>query len=178
MNKTAVVVYKSKYGNTKKYAQWIAAEVGADLFDANNVNINDLSQYHTIVYGGGIYASRIEGISLITKNFESIKNRTLVVFTVGITSPTNTESIKPVIENEFTKEMKDSIHLFHLRGSLDYDNMGFMHKQMMKILKRFIVHKKPGDLTDDDKIILSSYGNVVDFIDKQTIGPICSCVDE
>ncbi|MEG1255312.1 flavodoxin domain-containing protein [Clostridium sp.] len=178
MNKTAVVVYKSRYGNTLKYAQWIAAEVGADLFESSKVNANDLLNYDTIVYGGGIYASHIEGISLITKNFETIKEKTIVVFTVGICSPLNIEGLKPTIENAFTEEMKNKIHIFHLRGGLDYSKMGFIHKQMMGMLKKFIAHKKPGELTEDDKIILSSYGNIVDFIDKQGIEPICRCIED
>ena len=29
--KSTVVVYKSKYGSAKRYAEWIAEEAGADL---------------------------------------------------------------------------------------------------------------------------------------------------
>jgi len=36
MRKT-VVIYKSKYGKTKQYAEWIAAELNAPLFDHTEI---------------------------------------------------------------------------------------------------------------------------------------------
>ena len=64
----AIVIYKSKYGSTKCYAQWIADELECDINDASNVKIEDLYEYDTIIYGGGLYAEVIAGVSLITKN--------------------------------------------------------------------------------------------------------------
>ena len=33
----AIVIYKTKYGSTKQYAEWIAEELGCDFIDAKNV---------------------------------------------------------------------------------------------------------------------------------------------
>lgn len=74
MNKIAVV-YASKYGSTKQYAQWIAEELSADLFESNKIPINELKEFDTIIYGGGLYAGTIKGINLIIKNLELIKNK-------------------------------------------------------------------------------------------------------
>ena len=56
-----VVVYKSKYGSTEKYAHWIAEDVKADIFKADNVKLDILLDYDTIVYCGGLYAGGILG---------------------------------------------------------------------------------------------------------------------
>ncbi len=48
-----VVIYKSKYGSSKKYAQWIAEEVNGDLFNSSNIKEEKLKEYDIIVYGGG-----------------------------------------------------------------------------------------------------------------------------
>ena len=55
MNKVAVV-YRSKSGYTEKYAKWIAKAVGADLLKGEKTKVDDLLNYETIVYGGGLYA--------------------------------------------------------------------------------------------------------------------------
>lgn len=60
MNKTAVV-FKSKYGSTKKYAQWIAEELSCDIFERKNVKSDDLEAYDTVIYGGGLYAGGVKG---------------------------------------------------------------------------------------------------------------------
>lgn len=66
-----IVVYKSKYGSTKKYAEWIADTLGTELSDASKINIESLKKFDTIIYGGGLYASGIIGINLITKSFNN-----------------------------------------------------------------------------------------------------------
>ena len=63
----AIVIYKSKYGSTKDYAMWIAEELGCEAKDAKSVKVLDLLAYDTIIYGGGLYAEIIAGVSLITK---------------------------------------------------------------------------------------------------------------
>ena len=43
------VIYKSKYGTTKRYAEWIAHELDAHLFEASAIKPEVLSSYD-IVY--------------------------------------------------------------------------------------------------------------------------------
>ena len=58
-----IVIYKSKYGSTKKYAEWISERTGFDCVEAGKVNAKRLADYDTVIFGGGIYASGIAGIS-------------------------------------------------------------------------------------------------------------------
>jgi len=67
-----IVIYKSKTGFTKKYAEWIANDLLADIFDVSKVNIDMLTTYDTIIYGGSLYAVGINGIKLIKQNFDKI----------------------------------------------------------------------------------------------------------
>ena len=50
MNNIAVV-YQSHYGTTKKYAEWIALALDADLLNRKKVSVSELSQYSTIIFG-------------------------------------------------------------------------------------------------------------------------------
>ncbi|WP_042678895.1 flavodoxin domain-containing protein [Anaerosalibacter massiliensis] len=171
MNKIAVV-YKSKYGSTKKYAQWIAEESKVDLFEHSQVDIKKLMEYDTIVYGGGLYASGIAGISVITKNYKALKDKRIIVFTVGLASTDRKEVFSPIIEKNFSKEMSDGIKFFHLRGGIDYKKLGFIHKSMMAMLKTVISKKDSQELSDDDRELLATYGKKVDFTDKSTLKPL------
>ncbi|MDD2402659.1 MAG: flavodoxin domain-containing protein, partial [Clostridia bacterium] len=46
-----VVVYKSKSGFTKKYAEWIAKELSAEIFEASRITADMMMDYDTVVYG-------------------------------------------------------------------------------------------------------------------------------
>lgn len=175
MNNVAII-YKSKYGSTKKYAEWITAELSGDLLEHSDVKIENLSSYNTIVFGGGLYASGINGVSLITKNFETLKNKNLIIFTVGLASTGDKSIFNPIIEKNCTEEMRKKIQFFHLRGGIDYKELNFFHKSMMAMLKTMVSKKKPEELSEEDKEMLSTYGAKVDFTDINTIEPLVSYV--
>jgi len=68
--------------------------------------------------------------------------------------------------------MQKSIKLFHFRGAIDYKNLSLIHKSMMALLKNK-VSKMPEDKMDDEaKMMLETYGQVVDFTDQSSIKPL------
>lgn len=132
---STVVIYKSKYGSTKQYAEWIREELGADLKNADEVKFKDLLQYDTIIYGAGVYIGCIAGIALISDNYELLKDKKIIVFAVGLTDPADIGKCNDLITKNFSWEMMDAIPVFHLRGALDYKKIGIGNKLMMKRLK-------------------------------------------
>lgn len=178
MDKIAVV-YKSKYGSTKKYAQWIADDAKAVLYECSQVDINKLMEYDTIIYGGGLYASGIAGVSIITKNYNLIKDKSIIVFTVGLAGNENKEIFTSIIEKNFpSEEMRESIKFFHLRGGIDYKKLGIVHKSMMAMLKIMLSKKDASELSNEDKELLATYGGKVDFTDRTTIKPLITFLIE
>ena len=168
-----VVLYGSKYGSTKQYAEWIAEELNADLLDVNDANLQNIKNYDTIIYGGAVYAGGITGINFIVKNYDQLKNAKLVIFTCGIADPSidiNKENLIKNVLKKFPKASADEFALFHLRGAMDYSKMSFLHKTMMSALVKKIKNKS--SLTDEERGILDTYGKTVDFVDKSTIWPI------
>ena len=57
-----IVIYKSLSGFTKKYAEWIAQETKADLFDLKEISSDILKKYDCVVFGGGLHAATINGL--------------------------------------------------------------------------------------------------------------------
>jgi len=170
-----VVIYESKYGATKQYAQWIADDLECDLVSASETNPDAIMKYDTIIFGGGLYASGISGISLITKNFEKLKEKNLIVFTVGLADPSQKEQFKPILDKNFEADMLEKIAIFHLRGSIDYKKLGIIHQSMMAMLKA-IIKRKGEKMTNEDKQFFESYGKKVDFKDRLSIKPLLSYV--
>lgn len=168
--KTAVI-YKSKTGFTKKYAEWIAEDLSADIFDVTKVNIKMLTTYDTIVYGGSLYAVGIIGIKLITKNFYKLKGKNILVFATGA-SPSKDEVISEVINKNFTLEQQKYIRFFYLRGGFNYNKLNPFDKFLMTLMKLKIKTKSKDELSDDEIGMLAIYDKVVDFTEKKNIDKI------
>lgn len=53
-----IVVYQSKTGYTKKYAQWLYESLACPLKPLKDLKEDDLKGCDLIIYGGGVYASK------------------------------------------------------------------------------------------------------------------------
>ena len=172
MSKIAVV-YRSKSGFTKKYAEWIAGAVGADLLRAEHTKIRGLLAYDTIVYGAALYAVGINGIKLITKNIDMLKNKKLIVFTLGAT-PVREQIINEVRNSNLSQEHQKHIRFFMLRGGFDFSKLTFGDKFLMLLLKAKLKRKK--QLDPDERGMLESFSHPLDLTDERHIGPIVEAI--
>lgn len=171
-----VVIYKSKTGFTRKYAEWIAEDLSADIFDVTKADINMLTKYDTIIYGGSLYAVGIIGVKLITNNFDKLKGKEIVVFATGA-SISKDEVINEVINKNFTLEQQKYIKFFYLRGGFNYNKLNPFDKFLMTLMKLKIKNKKKNELSDDEIGMLSIYDKVVDFTEKKNIDKIKNYVN-
>ena len=65
---SGIILYKSKYGATRKYAEWLSERTGFSYIETDKSDIGVISGYDVIILGGGIYASGIAGLSFLKKN--------------------------------------------------------------------------------------------------------------
>lgn len=168
--KKIAVVYRSKSGFTEKYANWISEALGGDLLKGKETKIEDILNYDVIIYGGGLYAVGINGLKLITQNFEKLKDKKLIVFGVGA-SPVRPEIYEEVKNKNLTKEQQDKIAFFLLRGGYDYNKLSsFVDKILMQCMKLHLKRKK--ELNADERGLLNSFTHPVDFTNEKYIEPI------
>jgi len=172
----AIVIYKSKTGFTKKYAEWIAKDLLADIFEISKVNIDMLTEYDTLIYGGSLYAVGINGVKLIKQNIDTLKDKKLVVFATGA-SPPREEVINEVRNKNFTAEQQKYIKFFYFRGGFNYSKLNLFDKFLMTLLKWKIKNKKKDTLTTDEIGMLAIYEKSVDFTKKEHITAIINYVN-
>lgn len=168
MDKKVVVIYKTKYGSTKRYAGWIALRLGADLYEVSDIRGKDLENYDVIVYGGGVYVGKVNGINFIVKNYDKIKSKKIIIFTVGMESIKENLN-KSILEKNFSIDEIKNIKIFNFRGGFNYNTLTLLDKVLMKGLKSSISKKSNCDLTEDDKIILEGFEKEIDLCNKKSI---------
>jgi len=173
-----IVIYKSKSGFVRNYARWIAEELSADIFEVSKVNINMLTQYDTVVYGGSLHAVGIIGVKFIAKNIDKLKDKKIVVFASGA-SPSSEEVIKEVKNNNFTPEQQKYIKFFYLRGGFNFNKLPPFDKFLMTLLRFKINFKKKQkkELIADEIGMLAAFDKPVDFTKKKNIDKIVSYIN-
>lgn len=172
-----LVIYNSKTGFTKKYAEWISEVLSADILNASKVTPNMLSAYDCLIYGGGLYVVGINGVKLITQNFDKLKGKKVVVFATGM-SPFREEGVSEVKKKNFTLEQQKIIQFFYLRGGFDYSKLNPFDKMLMSLLKTSIIWKKirKKKLLSDEIGILEVFDKPTDYTRKAKIDELIAYV--
>ena len=107
----SIVVYESRYGSTERYAKWIGEELNCKVSKIKDVSIDELLNYDNIVFGGWLEAGKIKGIKDISKNYQKLKNKNLIIYYVGL-SIINDEMQREIRKNNF--QDMDNIKDFYI----------------------------------------------------------------
>lgn len=178
---TILVTYASKYGYTRQYAQWIAEALNCDLLPCKQAIPATLQRYDVIIHGGGLYAGGLSGLSTLTKPYAALKTKHLILFSCGIADPTDPENeahIRAGIARSLTPEMEAAIPQFHFRGGIDYPRLSLLHRAMMGMLRKGLLKKGYENLRGEDKLIVDTYGQTLNFCDQRSIEPLVTCVKQ
>lgn len=138
-----LVTYKSKTGFTKKYAEWISSELGANLKESAKVSKSEVEEYDLVIHGGWIMAGMVSGLEKIRK----MEPKKMIVFGVGMTTKEEAE-IKNVVEANKLGETS----FFYYEGGLYPKKMGIVGRTMVKMVtKRTLVycdHTNKNEITE------------------------------
>lgn len=173
----AVVIYKTKYGSTRTYAEWIAEELNCDIMDAKAVKLDDLLEYDTIIYGGGLYAEVINGVHTIVKNLDKLGGKRIAVYTTGLTPIDCREYYDGmVMERNFKNGVADNIRVFNFPGKMIIDELSFVHKTAIKSLKKMMSAKE--NPTEMEQLLIKLCEADGDFTDRSAITELVEYVKE
>ena len=172
MNK--IIIYGSKYGTTKKYAEELSRRTNIKAISFKDVN-HQINDYDVIIYLGGLYAGGILGMSKTLKKLNNIASKKIIIATVGLSDPkdeVNKSNIRNNIKNQIPKEVFEKAKIFHLRGGIDYSKLNFAHKTMMKLLYNAVKNLPKEKLTAEDRAMIETYNKKVNFIDFSSLDEI------
>ena len=159
-----IIVYGSHYGTSNVYAHKLSQFIKCKCVASKKVN--SLFNYERIIYIGSIYAGKIADI----KEILSVMNEKseFIVITVGIANPENEKNVAHILNSakkQIPSELFKRTKFYHLRGALDYHSMSLQHKIMMKMMCISLKLKPKNKITDEDRLIIDSYGKSLDFVD-------------
>lgn len=171
-----IILYQSKYGATKKYADWLVEETGYDCALTKNAKVADLQNYDVIILGGGVYASGIAGLQFIKKNIGQLADKKIAVFAVGA-SPYDEKAIQQGREMHF-KDALSNIPSFYCRGAWDEEKMKFTDRTLCKMLQKAVAKQNPDEYEPWQKALMCAVGQKCDWTDKSYLEPLLKYIEE
>ena len=171
-----VVIYKSKYGATKRYAEWIAEELKTKALDISEFDTASLKRYSTVIYGSSVHIGKIKGIDFLKNNWGVLSTKKVVMFVSTGASLVTLEQYQ-VIETSLPANLRKNIICFPLPGAYDYNKLDCNDKWLMNLgpmsKLRFNSWFRIDKKSQEQLILLHEE---TDWTNKEAISPIIQCI--
>lgn len=171
-----LVLYSSKYGAARQYAEWLKEALSADCVDIQESGQIDFSKYKAVLFGGGVYASAIEGIQKFRAILPRIGAVPAAVFAVGIAPQEDTDAVQAVKKQNMTENVS-LLHFFYCRGKMDLAKLKFVHRMMMKMMSKSLVKKAEKERTPAEQSIVEASEKPCDWMDRKYLNPMIEWVE-
>lgn len=169
-----IILYQSKYGATRKYAEWLSEATGFCTVETKKAKIDEVKGYDTIILGGGIYAGGIAGIAFLRKHISELKDKKIIIFTDGA-SPYDEKFFCRLVDQNLKDGLK-GIPCFYCRGAYDLEGMTFADRTLCKMLIKSVAKKDPDTLEVWEKALLEGRDQKRDWTDRSYIDPILEAI--
>lgn len=175
MNKKTVVIYNSKTGFTKRYAQWIAKQSSADCFELAEAKKKNMQEYDAIIFGGWACAGSISKIGWFKEHIDQWSGKKLIAFCVG-GSPMDSPDIGPTLAKVFNEEQSKKVKVFYCPGGFNYEKMSTGNRILMKMFVQSLKARK--NKTESEEIMIKMISSSYDISDIKYIEPILEYLNE
>ena len=173
-----IIVYSSQTGFTKRYAQWLAEELGAELLtlaEAKKQSSEFFDSAEEIIYGGWVMGGKVVQSEWRKGKLPAWKGKKLVLFCVGA-CPNEIPEVEEALRNVLTDEEGKYAKAFYCQGGLSYEKMKLPSRLAMKAFAAMIKKKK--NATEQDKKMGEMISHSYDISDKKYIMPIVKYLRE
>lgn len=167
-----IVLFKSKYGNTRKYAEWIAEELSWELRDFSKFKAKEKDNYDQIIFGTGVYMGKMNKLKKVLRMF---KNKPIIIYACA-GNPGLEKEIQDIKDNNFKEEELSYHKFFYLPGGVDFSKVKGLMKPFINVFRKVLEKKK--DLTHDEEEILKGFTHPTNLVDKKHIQEIVTYAKE
>lgn len=173
---STVVVYSSQTGFTKRYAEWLAEELGCQVVSLGDEPRFDASGFDVVVLGGWLHAGGLAGKKWLARAREKHLQTRFVVFAVGATPVEWTDMVEEALAKELPSPEFDDVERFYLRGGFAYERLSLPNKLAMKMF--FKMQEKQAATDPRAAEMLSGMRGGFDGTDRAAIAPVVARVRE
>ena len=164
----SIVVYCSQTGFTKRYAQWIAQELGCEAIALRQNP--DVSAAECVIFGSWCRAGSVVNLPWLLKAAKDHPYKRFVVFATGA-APAQAPQGQEIVDKALSGS---GIAGFYLPGGLCYEKMPFVYRMAMKMLAKMLRAKK--NAAPEDLAMAEMISKDCDQTDKALIVPLVEWV--
>lgn len=168
---SSLIIYKTVYGFSKKYALWLSKTLNAKMIDVEKIEDEeraDIEVYENIIFVSGVYGLQISIMPFIYDNYNLIKDKKIYILAVGLH-----DVASEYIEILKSKNDMRGTKLYYAKGGWANEDLTLQDKAQVRFLASIRGAMDP-NYKYFRKILKENLGKDTDYTDKKYIEPLIS----
>ena len=128
-----IVIYQSRYGAAKQYAEWMADALNIPAQSTDQINKARLAACDYVIAGSSIYIGKILIKDWLAKNSDALQGKKLFLFIVGAAPPTAKEKTEKYFTDNIPLELLAHSSHFYLQGETIYKQLNLSDKILLRM---------------------------------------------
>lgn len=147
--KKVAIVYSSKYGHTKQYADWLVEDIGdSDVIEISKFNITQMMAYKLVIFACGVYSDKMAIMEYVKKNVSAIPAQKTMIMAVSWYTNGSAEAKEKLIAENYPEQFKGSVPLYVVNSGINKKQISKVDS-MKLIAAQVSIEKKDGRSSDD-----------------------------
>lgn len=148
--KKIAVVYSSKFGHAKRYADWLKEDIAdVEVFNLSGFNPSQIMAYKLVIFVCGVYGDKLSVMDFFKKNPAAVAPQKIMIMAVSWYTNDSEDAKRKLIEENYTEQLKAaSVPLYVVNSGIDKKALSAMDKMMLKAAQ-ISIDKKDGRSSDD-----------------------------
>ena len=153
------ILYKSKYGSTEQYAQWLSHDLHLPILDIDNVSEESIMLQDFFIIGSPVYIGKILAGKWLRKHESILKNKKIFLFLVCGTEVKDDNQVARILRENLTVSLQKSCVLFFLPGRIVKKNLSWLDRILLKACAKL----------EKDPVVRSHMMEDFDAVDKANL---------
>ncbi|MBQ8780066.1 MAG: hypothetical protein IJZ72_00125 [Oscillospiraceae bacterium] len=165
--KDVALVYMSKYGHTKQYAEWARDALEISVFPITSFNAAQMLSYKLVIFASGVYSDKIQIMDFIKKNGSAINASRMMIAAVTWYTNESEEAKKKLIEANYPDNFKNVVPMVVLNSGIDKKAISIVEKGQLTAASMSI--NKHEERSSDDINALAIIKGYSDMTSKDNL---------
>jgi menaquinone-dependent protoporphyrinogen IX oxidase len=127
-----IVIYKSKYGSARQYAQWIGNDLNFPVVEASVANKERIKEADIVIVGSSIYMGKALIKRWLRRNLRLLAGKQLFIFLVSGTPLNKRFQLEKYASRSIPAAIRGVAHLFFFPGRMVYKRLSWLDRLLLQ----------------------------------------------
>ena len=132
----SIIIYASKHGATKAYAEWLSAELDIPAYSIETFKVADIQKARNVIIGSAIYMAHLRIADWLQDNWHHLREKNIALYSVSGTDPTD-PALDKMIEDSLASNILDKMKVFHFPGRINRKKLDWWERFILDLAIRF-----------------------------------------